>query len=78
MPRFYFYIYNDEVTHDEEGRELADADAAEAHAITAVRSLACESVSKGHLDLRHRIEVADVGGSVVRTVTFGDAVEVRG
>jgi len=77
MPLYYFNIYNDDVTLDEEGSNLADDQAAHAHAINAARSLAADTASKGHLALDHRIEIEDADHKPVRTVRFDEAVEIR-
>jgi hypothetical protein len=78
MPRFYFHLYNDIVVMDEEGADLADAAAAREHAIEECRVMVCESVKNGHLNLDHRIEVAEEGGGRVATVTFRDAFTIEG
>ena len=77
MPLYYFDIYNDDVTLDDEGAELADMAAARAHAVKEARVLASETVKAGHIDCRHRIDIRDPSGATVASVTFGDAVEVR-
>lgn len=77
MARYYFNIYNDDVTLDEEGAELVDDHAARAYAIKAARSLAAETVSLGHLGLKHRLEIEDEAHTLVATVTFADAVDIR-
>lgn len=77
MPLYYFNIYNDDVTLDDEGADLADDQAARAHAIKAARSLAADTASKGHLTLDDRIEVEDADHKLVETVRFGEAVEIR-
>ena len=77
MPRFYFNIYNDDVTMDEEGAELADEHAARAHAVKGARSLAAETVRHGHLTKSHRIEIVDEDQASVGVVRFDEAVEVR-
>ena len=91
MQRYYFNIYNDDVTLDEEGAELIDAHAARAHAIHAARSLAADGAHAihaarslaadtalhGHIGLSHRIEIEDENHQVIDKITFGDAVEVR-
>ena len=77
MALYYFNIYNDDVTLDEEGANLADDHAARAHAINAARSLAADTASKGHLALDHRIEIEDASHKAVGTVRFGEAVEIR-
>jgi hypothetical protein len=78
MPRFFFHVFNDDVTLDDEGLVLIDKDAAEACAIKSARDLACSSVRVGKLDLDHRIEVNDEDGNRILTITFGDAIKVEG
>lgn len=77
MPLYYFNIHNDDVTFDDEGAELADEQAAHAHAIKAARSLAAETVMKGHFTGHHHIDVQDRDHRLVTTVRFDEAVEVR-
>jgi hypothetical protein len=77
MPLYFFNIFNDDVTLDDEGAELIDASAARAHAIKAARSLAADTVSKGHIVGHHRIEVEDADHQLVDTVRFDDAVDMR-
>lgn len=76
MPRFFFNLYDDVDTLDEEGMELRDRQAAEAYAIECARSIAAEQVIQGKLTLSHRIELADESGEVVKTIRFSDAVEI--
>ncbi|RYE04445.1 MAG: hypothetical protein EOP61_00545 [Sphingomonadales bacterium] len=76
MTRYYFHLYNDEITHDEEGMELADLDAAREWGRREVQYQAAESVkAHGHLILSHRLVICDAGGEVA-TITFGDVVRV--
>lgn len=77
MQLYYFHIYNDDITQDFEGTELADDVAAHAYAIAAARTLAAETVRLGHLGLSHRIVVETGDRENVLTVTFGEAVEIR-
>ena len=77
MPHYYFNIYNDDVTLDEEGADLADDHAAHAYGIKAARVLAADTASQGHLTVDHRIEIEDADHNPVATVTFGEAVEIR-
>ena len=78
MARYFFNIYNDEETLDEEGLELPDASAALARAVDEVRNFAAESVkSHSHLVMHPRIEVVDADLRLVGTVRFGDVIEVR-
>ena len=77
MPRFFFHLYDDVISRDEEGVELPDEKAAYANAVTSAREMACAEVKEGHLTLHHRIEVEDERGNLVVTVPFADAVTVR-
>jgi hypothetical protein len=77
MPLYYFDIYNDDVTIDDEGLDLENAVAASERACREVRNLAAESIkSCGHLFLDHRIEVRDEQRALVATIHFGDAITI--
>lgn len=78
MPRYYFHI-RDGIgdARDEEGLEVADADAARAKAVEGIRSILAEDVKEGLLDLRGGVDIADEAGAVVLSVAFADAVELR-
>ena len=73
MARYFFHIFNDEIVVDEEGIELPTVEAVREHALEGARSLVCESVKKGHLNLDHRIEVTDAKNVSVLTLTFREA-----
>ena len=78
MGRFHFNIRNGSgETRDEEGRELADPQEAEALAVEGARSLLSEEVLAGDLDLRGCIEVTDDAGRVIFTVAFKDVLTLR-
>ena len=74
MPHYFFHLYDDLVSRDEEGRELPDAGAAQCKALADARHMACAEVLEGHLNLKHRIEVEDEGGTLIATVRFEEAV----
>ena len=77
MPRYYFHLYNDLATTDEEGRELADLDAARRAAERAAREMATQSMQcHGHLNLANYVDVTDERGKSVARVRFGEAVAV--
>jgi hypothetical protein len=76
MKRYYFNIYNDDITLDDEGALLADAHAARAHAVKSVRSLAAETVLLGHFVGNHRIEFVDSDQNIIGEVRFDEAVVV--
>lgn len=77
MPRYYFNIYNDDITMDPEGAELADEHAAYAYAVKEVRVLAAETVRHGHLTGHHRIDIVDERQHPIGSVRFDEAVELR-
>lgn len=77
MPLYYFNIYNDDVTLDHEGAELADIHAAIAYAVKAARALASDTVSHGHLSAHHRIEIVDADQTLLDIVRFDEAVDLR-
>ena len=78
MPRYFFHVFNDEITIDEEGADLSDLDAARDFATESARSLVCDSIKKGHLNLDHRIEIADEAGARRLTLTFREAFTLEG
>ena len=76
MPMYYFNVYNDDTTLDEEGAELADEHAARAYAVKAVRSLAADTVRQVHLVGHHRVECVDKDQNPVGEARFDEAVEI--
>ena len=76
MPRYFFNLYDDLVSIDQEGKDLPSPEAARAAAIRSAQEMACAEVVEGHLHLGHRIEVADDGGQVIDTIWFRDVVQV--
>jgi hypothetical protein len=76
MPLYYFHIYNDDVTLDPEGTELADEEAAMALATKEARILAAETVRHGHFVGDHRVEVTDEERNPIGYVRFDEAVNV--
>lgn len=77
MPRYYFHLYNDVISMDEEGVDLPDLEAARANGIKEARAMMLETVAEGRINFSHRIDIADESGAVVDSVTFGEAVEVE-
>ena len=47
VPRFFFHLYDDVVSIDEEGSELPDIAAVRQKAIKNARSIACQEVLEG-------------------------------
>ena len=77
MPLYYFNLFNDDVTMDDEGINLADDEAARAHATKEARVMAADTVLHGHLTGSHRIEFVDEAREPVGVVRFDEAVDVR-
>jgi hypothetical protein len=77
MPRYYFNIYNDDVTMDPEGTELADDEAARAFAVLQIRSLAADTVLHGHITGSHWLEIVDEDRKPVAKVRFDEAVTMK-
>ncbi|HEV2080482.1 MAG TPA: hypothetical protein VGR19_11380 [Allosphingosinicella sp.] len=79
MPRYFFTIYDDLVSEDEEGRDLPDVETAKAEAIKGARELMCEELRNGRLVLRdHHIEVVDEVGKRVADIAFKDVIRIEG
>jgi hypothetical protein len=77
MPRFYLHLINRTGSaRDEEGVELADAQAAQARAVEGIRSILADEAKAGRLDLDGRIEIADESGAILRVVPFEAAFEI--
>lgn len=78
MPRYFFHVFNDEQTHDEEGQEFPDLARARLAAEQACRILAAHSiVEHGHFVRGHRVEIANAHGETLAVVSFGDVVQVE-
>ena len=74
MARFFLHLINGTgCAPDEEGVELADAQAAKARAVEGIRSILADEAKAGRLDLDGRIEIADESGDIVRSVPFEEA-----
>ena len=75
MPRFFLNLYNAVgFVPDEEGIVVDSVDKARDVALVSIRSLICEDVSEGRVDLRGRIEVMDGSGTCVDVIPFNRAV----
>jgi hypothetical protein len=78
MTRYFFHVFNDEETRDEDGQEFADLAAARASAERDCLALAVDSITEHrHLIMHHRIEIENASGLTVDTVRIGDVVSVR-
>ena len=77
MPRYYFHLFNDITSLDEEGVDLPNDAVAIQRAAENARAMAADSVSNGHLVLDHRIEVENDHGETIGTIKFRDVVAVK-
>ncbi|MBC9033825.1 hypothetical protein IAG41_15625 [Sphingomonas sp. JC676] len=78
MQRYFFNVYNGTgLTEDLEGLELPDLEAARVQALSGIRSIIGEELASGLVDLNGRLEICDEAGSVLLSVPFSDAVELR-
>ena len=78
MPPFFLHVHNRTgLARDEEGLELASLAAAREAAVAGIRSILCEEVGQGTLDLGGRIDICGENGEVLMAVPFGEAVELR-
>jgi hypothetical protein len=76
--RYHFDLHNGTgFVEDEEGRELADLEAARAEGLKGIRSIVSEDVQRGILDLDGRLEVRDEDGTLILTIPFAEAVKIR-
>lgn len=74
MPRYRFNVHDGlGLVEDEEGCELPDVDAARREAVKGARSLIAEDVLHGRLDLAGRVDVLDVDGRQLFSVSFAEA-----
>jgi len=77
MPRYYFDLYNDRNTVDQEGEVFPDLATALDHARTAVRKLGAEAVStRGQLVLDHRLVVRSEETDEQHIIHFGDVIRI--
>jgi hypothetical protein len=76
VPLYFFNLYNDDITLDDEGQRFPGLASAQEHGLNETRIMAAESVRLGKLNLAHRLEITDEDGTVLRTIQFGDAVRI--
>jgi len=77
MTRYCLHVHCDNyVAEDEEGLDLPSVEAAKGEAVKGIRSILCDELMRGMLDLKGHIEVADETGSVVETIKFEEAVQI--
>jgi hypothetical protein len=76
MPRFYFNLFNDLVTKDEEGLDLPGLLAAQQEARKGAAGVIGEQLEAGNqVDPNHRIEVEDDQRRLVYTLRFSELIK---
>lgn len=79
MTRFFFHLQDrGGRVADEEGVELADADAAHRHALQSARLFICDEVVQGKIDMHRAIQVEDQDGRRVAELPFSAALAIEG
>ena len=79
MPRYYLHICNGVgFVEDTEGQELANVEAARESAIKGARDLIASEVRDGVMNLSSFIEVEDENRRHLFTLSFSEAVQVKG
>ncbi|MFS2108657.1 hypothetical protein ACCC88_03140 [Sphingomonas sp. Sphisp140] len=78
MARYFFHLYNDVDTIDEDGTDCPNDMTAIARAQAEAVAMAAASITAHrHLVLSHNVQVLDEAGRKVATVRFGDVVTIR-
>jgi len=77
MARYFLHVKDRHgFTFDETGCELPSLAAVRRRALESARSLMCDDVSCGVLDLGGAIEVTDESGTIVMVLPFSECVEI--
>jgi hypothetical protein len=78
MPRFYLHLCDrDGFIEDEEGMELPDEAAARKTAVVSARDVMAGELRGGALDLTPFIKVEDERRTVLFTLKFSEAVQIK-
>ena len=77
MQRYFFHVYDDIVSIDEEGQLAEDIRAAHEIALESARDLVCAQVARGYLNLDNYIVIANEAGEEIARLAFREAFEIR-
>lgn len=79
MPRYYFHVREGgEISRDQEGQELPDAEAARREALSSGREILGEKLLHGGSLDNRTIEIADETGRVVDIINVNDVLFKKG
>jgi hypothetical protein len=77
MPRYFLHIRGGlGDIEDSEGLVLADLEAARHQAVVGARSIICEDVMHGRVQLDSRIDIENERGELLLSVRFRDVVQI--
>lgn len=77
MPRYFLHTRSSHGDiEDSEGLVLADLEAARREAVAGARSILCEEVMVGQLQLDERIDIENERREVLLSVEFRDVVQI--
>lgn len=76
MTKYFFDLYDEMITRDEEGSELENIPAARNLAIEYVQALVAHRARAGSMNLTHFIKVRDESGKALFAVRFDEAVKI--
>jgi hypothetical protein len=77
MPRYFFHLRERQgTTPDIEGMDLPDRNSAVNVALRGARSVLCDEVMEGCLDLDGAVHVTDEEGRDLFTISFSEAVAI--
>jgi hypothetical protein len=78
MPLYFLHVFNRTgCSRDDEGLELPDVAAARVAAVEGIRSILRDEVAHGMIDFEGRVEIVDDAGTLVATVSYAEAVDLR-
>lgn len=78
MPHFHLNVFDDSVVLDEEGVDLPDLATAMAHAVRGAREMIAADVIAGKpIDQSYHVEIADRSGHVLKSIRYGDMVQIK-
>ena len=77
VPRYFFHVFDDTVTMDEQGQVASDPPAAQAIALNSARELVCDQIKRGYLNLDNYIIVADESGLEQSRIIFREAFVIQ-